>query len=248
MLYLYRGDRMNTETTYLHEQVYNTIKKKIINKEYKFGAPLPREIDLMKIHNVSRHTIRKATDRLFNEGYIYKVKGTGTFVKSTKADYKLSNMSSFSEILDKNQGNPNSIVREAREINLTDRLMSKLNIVDKKTCYYVERIRRNGKETLCFEKTFISKDLCPNIIDYITPNASLYKLYEDKYNLNMSEGSYNLEAINSTPKIAKLLDVEDNSAILYMSAVITLENGKPLYYVEAYYVGSRYTFSTHLKR
>ncbi|MFA7107256.1 MAG: UTRA domain-containing protein, partial [Candidatus Izemoplasmatales bacterium] len=115
-------------------------------------------------------------------------------------------------------------------------------------CYYVERIRRSGKTNLCFEKTYINPKVCPNIIDFITPNASLYKLYEEKYNLKLSEGQYNLEAINASSSIAKTLDIPEGSAVLYMEANIFLYDNTPLYFVEAYYIGSRYTFSTTLKR
>ena len=239
---------MYNEAKYLHEQIYEDIKTKIINNEYKYGAMLPREIDLMSVYNVSRHTIRKAMDRLYNEGYVYKVKGTGTFVKSSKADYKLSNMSSFSEIINNQEGKPNSIVIEANLITADAKVAEKLNLDKDNECFYIERIRRNGKTNLCFEKTFINPELCPDIIDYVTPNTSLYQLYENKYQLNLCEGVYNLEAINASKHISKILDIAENSAILFMEANIFVQNGKALYFVEAYYIGSRYTFSTNLKR
>jgi DNA-binding GntR family transcriptional regulator len=239
---------MYNETRYLHEQIYENLKTKILTKEYKYGSMLPREIDLMGIYNVSRHTIRKSMDRLSNEGYVYKVKGTGTFVKSPKADYTLSNMSSFSEIINNQEGKPNSIVIEAKLILADEKITGKLDLGNNKECFYIERIRRNGKTNLCFERTFINPGLCPDIIEFVTPNTSLYQLYEKKYNLSLSEGTYNLEAINASKYISKILDISENSAILYMEANIFIQSGKPLYFVEAYYIGTRYTFSTNLKR
>ncbi|MFA7076657.1 MAG: GntR family transcriptional regulator, partial [Candidatus Izemoplasmatales bacterium] len=165
---------MYNDKYYLHEKVYEDIKNKIINNHYENGSMIPKELDLMDIYKVSRHTIRKAMDRLMSEGYIYKIKGTGTFVKSIKADYKLSNMSSFTEILNNQTGKPNSIVIEAKKIKIDENINSKVNIMNCEECYYVERIRRSGKTNLCFEKTYINPKVCPNIIDFITPNASLY--------------------------------------------------------------------------
>ena len=239
---------MYNESQFLHEQIYEELKNKIINEEYKFGSMIPKEMDLMDIYKVSRHTIRKAMDRLLIEGYIYKVKGQGTFVKSIKADYKLSNMASFTEIIDNQEGKPNSVVIEANLIKPDDKIKEKLGLSGSSECYYIERIRRNGKTNLCFEKTYINPKLCPDIIDFVTPNASLYDLYENKYKLKMSEGSYNLEAINACSTVSKILDIPENSAILYMEANIFLYDNTPLYFVEAYYIGSRYTFSTVLKR
>jgi DNA-binding GntR family transcriptional regulator len=239
---------MYSESHYLHEQIYEDLKSKILNKEYPYGSMLPREIDLITIYDVSRHTIRKAMDRLYNEGYVYKVKGTGTFVKSAKAYYKLSNMSSFSEIINNQEGKPNSVVIEAKMIPATEEIKDKLDLENTKNCYYMERIRRNGNTNLCFEKTFVNPELCPNIIDFVTPNASLFQLYEKNYNLSLHEGVYNLEAITASKHIAKILDIPEGSAILYMEASIYINSGKALYYVEAYYIGSRYTFTTTLKR
>lgn len=239
---------MDNEKFFLHEKVYEDIKNKIIRKEYKFGSMIPKELDLMDIYEVSRHTIRKAMDRLTSEGYVYKIKGTGTFVKSLKADYKLSNMSSFTEILNNQTGHPNSIVIEAKTIKVDEKINSKVSVMSCTECYYVERIRRNGKTNLCFEKTYINPKLCPNIIEFVTPNTSLYKLYEEKFNLKLAEGQYNLEAINASAEISKILDIPEGSAILYMEALISTYDNTPLYFVEAYYIGSRYTFSTTLKR
>ncbi|MDD3123373.1 MAG: GntR family transcriptional regulator [Candidatus Izemoplasmatales bacterium] len=239
---------MYNEMRYLHEQIYEDIKNKILTKEYIYGSMLPREIDLMSIYKVSRHTIRKAMDRLFVEGYVYKVKGTGTFVKSSKADYKLSKMSSFSEIIDNQNGKPNSVVIEAKKIQADEKIKEKLDLGNTTDCYYIERIRRNGKTNLCFEKTYINPQLCPDIIEYITPNTSLYQLYETRYNLSLFEGTYDLEAITASKHISKILDISEGSAILYMEANIFVQSGVALYFVEAYYIGSRYTFSTNLKR
>lgn len=239
---------MASENQYLHEQIYDDLKKKILNNDYPSGSLLPKEMDLLTIYNVSRHTIRKAMDRLAHEGYVYKVKGTGTFVKSAKAYYKLSNMSSFSEIINNQAGQPNSIVIEAKLIPANEKILGKLDLNKTKNCYYMERIRRNGTTNLCLEITYVNPELCPNIIDYVTPNASLFQLYEKKYNLSLAEGIYNLEAINASKYVAKTLDIPEGSAILYMEANIFTNSGKPVYFVEAYYIGSRYTFTTTLKR
>lgn len=233
---------------YLHEQIYKTLKKKILNSEYKPGDMLPKEMELIEVYNCSRHTLRKAMDRLFNEGYIYKIKGTGTFVKAFKAAYNLSNMASFSEIIDSQEGKANSIVYQAKLVIPDPDICHKLGLKESESCYYIERVRRNLDLNLCFEKTYINPKLCPDIINYMTPNASLYDLYINKYNLKLSEGLYDLEATNATEEVAKVLDIKVGSAILLMYANIYLENGTPLYYVEAHYVGSRYTFKTKLKR
>lgn len=233
---------------YLHEKVYEDLKNKIMNKHYVTDSLLPTEYELTEIYNVSRHTIRKAMDRLNHEGFIRKVKGTGTFVNDLKTDYSLSNMASFSEIIHSQDGEPNSIVLSARLETVSLKILEKLHLKPKDKVYVIKRIRQAGGVSLCYEVTYISPVLCPDIDKYLTHKTSLYDLYENKYGLKLHEGIYRLEATIASKKVAKILDIPKNSSILFMRALITLTNNKPLYYVEADYVGSRYVFTTQLKR
>jgi GntR family transcriptional regulator len=68
MIKLSIGEKDNMQ--YLHEKIYKKLKGKILSGEFKPGDKLPKEMDLINIYEVSRHTLRKAMDRLFNEGYI----------------------------------------------------------------------------------------------------------------------------------------------------------------------------------
>lgn len=233
---------------YLHEFVYNDLKEKITKNIYPENSLLPKEIEMTNIYQVSRHTVRKAMDRLSQEGLVRKVKGTGTFVTGKKADYSLSNMTSFSEIVKSQGGNPNSIVLSTKLINVEERITTQLNLPVDSKVYVVERIRKSDDLNLCLEVTYISPKVCPNIDDHITTNASLYELYEKVYGLSLDEGVFKLEAINASKEVSKLLDIPAASSILYMEAVIHLTNNTPLYFVEAYYVGSRYIFTVNLKR
>ncbi len=236
------------EKIFLHDQIYNDLKQKIADKHYPENSLLPKEVDFCDIYQVSRHTIRKAMDRLNNEGFIRKVKGTGTFVNEVKADYSLSNMASFSEILTNQSGDPNSIVLSAKLMEVDDFYCNKLNLQTESKIYVIERLRRNGDVNLCYEKTYVNPNYCPKIDMYVSPNTSLYDLYENRYSLQLKEGYYQLEATNATKKISNLLDIPINSSVLFMRALIKLIDNSPLYYVEAHYVGSRYVFSTNLKR
>ncbi|MBO1264158.1 GntR family transcriptional regulator [Proteiniclasticum sp. SCR006] len=235
---------------FLHEKVYDEIKDRLLSGYYSTNSLLPREVDLMEEFEVSRHTIRKAMDRLKSNGFIRKIKGTGTFVNHIKPDYDytLSNMTSFSEIIRKQGGNPNSIILSAKLISPSEEVCNRLSIDPEDPVYYIERLRRNDDEVLCYEITYVVASYCPDLDDYISPKASLYNLYEKKYNLELGDGLYKLEAINAPNDISKILKISINSALLYMDAVIFLNSGVPLYYVKAYYIGSKYRFSTKLTR
>ncbi len=63
-------------------KVQDDILRRIVSGELNPGDKLPSENDLSSEYQVSRMTLRKALAILCSEGYIYQVRGLGTFVTS----------------------------------------------------------------------------------------------------------------------------------------------------------------------
>jgi GntR family transcriptional regulator of arabinose operon len=68
---------------------YKKIASELINringKRYKLGDQLPSEIELSAQFGVSRQTIRNSLKLLESEGFIERIKGSGTYVRKTNA-------------------------------------------------------------------------------------------------------------------------------------------------------------------
>ena len=64
--------------------VANHLRQQILEKEYNINEQLPQETAIAKALNVSRITVRKALDILVNEGLIYRIQGSGTFLKDNQ--------------------------------------------------------------------------------------------------------------------------------------------------------------------
>lgn len=65
---------------FLYMNVYDSIKKQIMNKEKLADEKLPTELEMEEIYNVSRITIKKALAALKKDGYIYSIRGSGSYV------------------------------------------------------------------------------------------------------------------------------------------------------------------------
>lgn len=233
---------------YLYESVYYDIKKKIDSKILPVGAILENEFEMAQNYEVSRHTIRKALNLLESDGYIKRVSGHGTFVrKREETEYLLSNMKSYTEMLEDSNHHPRSIILQLEEIPVDEYLKKQLD-TSEEFCYYVERLRLSNEEIMCIEKTYISKKHCPNIIEHVHDETSLFDLYENKYKKNIDSGLYYLKAINAPVEISKKLKIKEHDAVLNMVANIKLKNDEILYHVDAYYIGEKYNFTTILKR
>lgn len=60
--------------------IADELRTKITTGEYAVRTVIPSELQLQKIYQVSRHTVRQAIALLANEGYLRKEKGSGTYV------------------------------------------------------------------------------------------------------------------------------------------------------------------------
>ena len=70
------------DNTKKYLQIYNHIKDMILKKELKAHEKLQPIRKLSEFIGVNNTTVVKAYELLENEGYIYKVIGSGTFVSS----------------------------------------------------------------------------------------------------------------------------------------------------------------------
>ncbi|MEJ2749606.1 MAG: PLP-dependent aminotransferase family protein, partial [Anaerolineae bacterium] len=64
----------------LHRQIYDGLRRAILNERLKVGSRLPSTRELAASLSVSRNTVMNAFDQLLAEGYLETRVGAGTFV------------------------------------------------------------------------------------------------------------------------------------------------------------------------
>lgn len=75
--------------TPLYIQLYENIKNKIENKEFQEGEKLPSIRSLAKKLQVNNITIVNAYKLLEQEGYVYSIKGSGTYTRTINYDMEI---------------------------------------------------------------------------------------------------------------------------------------------------------------
>lgn len=74
------------ENEYRWVQVYEVLKKRILDGTYAAHSPLPSETRLEQELGVAKKTARKAVHRLREEGLVYTKPNLGTFVADLHGD------------------------------------------------------------------------------------------------------------------------------------------------------------------
>lgn len=64
-------------------QLKDILVKNIQDGKWPPQSRMSSENELCEAYNVSRVTVRKAIDLLVQEGYVYTIKGKGTYVKES---------------------------------------------------------------------------------------------------------------------------------------------------------------------
>lgn len=67
------------------------VREDIDNNIYSFGETIPSERELATRYEINRASVKTAIDTLVYEGYLYKIRGSGTYViKTTIKTFKLN--------------------------------------------------------------------------------------------------------------------------------------------------------------
>ncbi|MGJ0845379.1 GntR family transcriptional regulator [Tissierella praeacuta DSM 18095] len=239
---------MTAKKDFLYIQLYNKFKENIENNIWAEGIKLPSEYELMEKYKVSRDTIRKSLQRLAQEGYVYRQAGKGTFVNNLKSRYKLTSLESFSEQMLYMGLIPSSKILSLSLEIPNGKIKDYLEIIDDEKVYRVERLRLANGEPMCYEIAYVSERLCPDLDKLIYSDTSLYEIYEEHYNLKLDYGNLYLEAEGCPKEYSHHLKIKKGSPMLKMKCIVYTDNKKPLYFVESYYIGTKYVFFASMPR
>ena len=168
----------------LYEQVYKSLRGRILAGEWELREPLPGEAWLSRELGVSVGTVRKAMDQLTRESIVVRERGRGTFVRQ---DAEWRTHSAFR--LSDREGAPITC-----EIRLTDYRMAiatqaeaaDLRVRSRaKGPVSVLRLQRDwlsGGQTLCRETIVVEAARFPSLREEIDETAeTLFATYAQNY-------------------------------------------------------------------
>lgn len=218
--------------------IKNDIIEKINNEELTSNQLLPSERELIENYNVSRITVRRAIDELVKEGYAYKIKGKGSFVKGDNFKQGLNKVHSYTEEII-NQGMKPSRKLLNTDIKIIDAKKAKIfNISQDEKIFVLERIYYADNEAICLTKTILPYKYFPNIECFDFVNNSLYSILENFYKLKITKATQTIDASVSTTYTSSHLSInEGHPLLLFRTTTYGIINGTeiPFEYFKSYY-------------
>lgn len=212
---------------------YYILKRKIIEKidqeEFKANEMIPSERELIERYDVSRITVRKAIDELVNEGYLYKVQGKGTYVKSDEYSQNLISITSCTQDVVNLGMTPGRKVISASIVQADRKRCHTLELSEKDKLFRLERVYYADDEPINHTVTYLPYKLFPGIEKFDFSKDSLYKVLEEHYETKITKAKRSVEAILAKDEIADYLDVKEGIPILLFGCITYgIVNGKEL--------------------
>ncbi len=221
------------------------LEEKIENEEFPADEPIPSERELMEMYQVSRITVRKAVDELVNEGYLYKIQGKGTYVKTDERSSNLFAITSCTEDVVRMGMKPTKKVMVAELVYANAKRAKALEITQEERVFMLGRILFADQEPLNYTVTFLPEKLFPGIDRHSFDRESLYQVLQEEYGVRLTKARRTIEAILARDEVAEYLDIEEGSPIiLFRCVTYGIVNGKeiPVENFKCYYRTDKFKF------
>lgn len=222
-------------------QIHNQLRQNIEDGKWQVGTKIPAERELAAEFHVSRMTLRQAIQALVDEGILERRVGSGTFVANQKVQEKMSGVTSFTELMQAAGKTPASKTISYHLTIPSQTEIEKLALQDGDQVLRMERVRYGNDVPICFEIATVPAKLV-NDFSKEEVTTSFYRTLEKKAHLYPGHATQHISATKATEKIANYLQIKRGDALLRMTQLSYLQDGRPFEYVHTQYVGSRFEF------
>ncbi len=202
---------------------------------------LPSDAELCTEFGVSRMTARAAVQNLVNDGLVYRISGSGTFVAPPLVDRQLSNLRGFSAEMKARGLEPSSVVLEAKVKKVSPTEVKALDIEPGSEIVRIRRIRRADNQPLVLETTTLTRD-CMGVLEADLATGSLHEALLEQ-GLLPTSGTSLVTAVLANAEDAKHLSVKSGSPLLVEQRLILDPKGRPIEWTESRYVPERYNIT-----
>ena len=229
----------------IYRQLSSAILKAIQEGQLRPNQQLPSENELSRRYGIVPMTVRQAMNELVRGGYVYRVRGRGTYVAPRFLEHSLERMLSFSEDMRARNLSPGSKILQFERVSPPPLVQNALRINENEVVIHIRRLRLANEQPVGVHNAWIARlELSRSELEAI---GSLYKLMERK-EVFLSEGDDMIEATEADDELSKLLNVRPGAALLKVTRIARDQAGRPIEYVEAVYRADLYRYAVHLRR
>lgn len=199
---------------------------------------LPSERELMATYGVSRMTVRAAIARLVDQGRIYNIQGSGTFVGSMDVS-KTPRLTSFTEDMLSRGFSPGSRILGATLVEADDAVSRHLQIPAGSYCTHLRRLRLADEHPMALEDVFVPRSILD--LQNLDLTRSLYaQLATAGFEVYRAEQE--IRSVAPSDEDCRFLSIPSGSPALCVERVSSSARGQLIEFARTLYRFDRYSF------
>ncbi len=223
----------------LHYQVRRLLLEEIDRGELAPGQKLAPEREYAIRFGISLAPVRQAILGLVEEDYLYRVRGSGTFVREARVEEKIAILSSFTESLRARGFEPDIRTVEQRIVEAPTRVRQAIGA---RQVLSLSRVAMVDGKPVAVLAAWLPADRVPGLVDINLGSGSLYSLLEARYSIHMARAQSWIEVGRCRPADAALLGVRPGTPTLFVEGITYDTSDRPVEFSRVMYRADRFRF------
>jgi GntR family transcriptional regulator len=223
----------------LHYQVRRLLLEAIDRGELAPGQKLAPEREYAARFGISLAPVRQAILGLVEEDYLYRVRGSGTFVREAKVEEKIAILSSFTESMRARGFEPDIRTVEQRIVEAPSRVRQAIGASQVVSLCRVALV--DGKPVAVLA-AYLPADRVPGLVDISLGTGSLYSLLAARYAIHLARAQSWIEVGRCRPADAALLGVRPGTPTLFVEGITYDTSDRAVEFSRVMYRADRFRF------
>jgi GntR family transcriptional regulator len=203
------------------------------------GQKLVPEREYAARFGISLAPVRQAILGLVEEDYLYRVRGSGTFVREAKVEEKIAILSSFTESMRARGFEPDIRTVEQRIVDAPVRVKQALGARQVVSLCRVAVVEGKPVAVLA---AYLPTERVPGLVDISLGSGSLYSLLKTRYGIDLVRAQSWIEVGRSRPADATRLGVRPGTPTLLVEGITYDTSDRPVEFSRVMYRADRFRF------
>jgi DNA-binding GntR family transcriptional regulator len=211
-----------------YRQLYEALRKQIIDGIYKPGDLLPSENDLCSQFGITRPTVRHALDALLNEGMIRKHQGKGSIVYGLPNGIGILSISGTTSALGKHNLRTRIISKPFVTQWPADFMFPLTDEFRNSGCIFIERLRLVNDTPVFYDLNYLPNINLPRFCNRRFEDRSLFDILRKGFQIEVKSGEQRIRAVTANEIIRNFLNVPTGHPVLHLQR--KLNTNRPGFY------------------
>ncbi|GAB4195942.1 MAG: GntR family transcriptional regulator [Roseiflexaceae bacterium] len=236
----YQIDRKSDVPYY--SQLKRILLDKIERAEWKAGDLIPSEQELQETYGLSRTTVRQALYDLVVEGRLIRERGRGTFIAPPSTRAATDPHQGLSRALSRQGIRPGWHLISTRWVIPPVDVARELRVPRSQTVLRIRRLRLADDQRIGYHSAFVPPPIAAMVDHSALVSGQSLGYLASLPQLRHSRADRIIEASAAHRGDAWLLAATPGTPILQIERLVVAEDGTPLEFLRARYLGSRFRY------